>query len=373
MKVGLVHRSFWSRPLLRDWADQLEAARHQVIVFSDGVDAEMSTPRRRYVPVPMGRGASFDRAGFVFALRLYRALRRNPVDAVLCIDSTAYFGVWQATRWRRVPAVVILQGWIYSAGKAGVYPRTVTWAYKLGVHFCARWAPIIGCLSTEIYDGLLARGASPDRLWLVPNCVDLERWRTEKTGVRPGERREVLYVGGFRKEKGSDILFAAIPSVVERLPSVRFRVVGGEEPEEGPYHRFARRLGIDKQIDFKGFVAREELRELFASADVLVSPSLAEGHALAALECLACGTPVVASNIPGLRETVQHEVNGLLVPPLDPTALGDAIFRILTDIALLDRLSRAARSSVTSFSWSNRICEFHEVVARIRRVNQTNA
>lgn len=370
MKVGLVHRSFWKRPLLRDWADQLEAAGHQVIVFSDGVDAGASTPRRRYVPVPMGRGVLFDRAGLVFALRLYQELRNTPIDALLCIDSTAYFGAWAATHRRRVPAVMRFQGWIH--GKPGIYPCTVEWTYKLAVQFCARWAPIICCLSEEIYDGLLARGASADRLWMAPNCVDHERWRAAKTGVHSDGWREVLYVGGFRKEKGIDVLLEAIPHIVERFPKVRFRVLGGEEPEDGPYHRLARRLGVVDRIEFGGFVARDELPELFASADLLVSPSRAEGHAVAVLECLACGTPVVASDISGLRESVRHEVNGMLVPPSDPAALADAIVSMLSDGALLERLSRQARPSVAPFSWSERLREFAEITVQFRRDGRLN-
>ena len=119
------------------------------------------------------------------------------------------------------------------------------------------------------------------------------------------------------------------------------------------------------RIDFGGLVPREELPAVYAAADVMVSPSLAEGHALAPMECLACGTPVVASGISGLRETVEHEANGLLVPPGDPEALADALCRILGDRALLDRLSRASRPSVERFSWAGRVREFEALVARM--------
>ena len=74
---------------------------------------------------------------------------------------------------------------------------------------------------------------------------------------------------------------------------------------------------------------------------------------------------VVASDIPGLRGTVQDGVNGLLVPPREPEALADAICRALEDAALLDRLSRAARPSVERFAWEPRIREFEELVQRL--------
>ena len=370
MKVGLVHRFFWRGgavpALLREWADYLEAGGHEVVVFSSDVDASASTGQRSYVPVAIHRGKLLDRAGLGFAARVRRALLGERPDVVLCVDSTAYFGVWLAGRRLRVPTIMALQGWIYSPGKRGVYPRTVTWVYKLSVHFCARWAPMVGCLSQEIYDGLLARGAAPERLWLAPNCVDFAVWRSDKDGAHRRAEREILYVGGLREEKGIDVLFETIPLVAERLPGVRFRIVGGEEPDGGPYHRLARERGVLDRIEFGGFVPRETLPALYAAADVMVCPSLAEGHALAPMECLACGTPVVASEISGLRETVEHEANGLLVPSRDPAALADALCRVLDDEALLDRLSRAARPSVERFSWEGRVREFEALVARLR-------
>jgi glycosyltransferase involved in cell wall biosynthesis len=364
--VGLIHRAFWGRPRLRDWADQLEAAGHHTVVFSSGVDPQAGTDRRTFVPVPLGRGESFDRAGFVFAVRLYRALLRHPVDALFCIDSTAYFGAWLAARRLRVPSVMSFQGLIFDPGYRGTYQRTVSWVYKLEVHFCARWAPLIGCISPAIFHGLMARGAPPERLWLTLNCVDLERWRTGKVGAHVRAVREVLYVGGLREVKGIDVLLAALPRVIDRLPAVRFRVLGAPS-EDTPYHDMARRLHVEEHVDFSGFVSRDALPDVYASADLMVSPSRAEGHAKAVIECLACGTPVVASDIPGMRESIRHEENGLLVRPQDPAALADAICRMLSDHALLDRLSGAARPSVERLSrWPERIGEFEERTARLR-------
>jgi len=373
MKVGLVHRFFWRGgavpSLLREWADYLEAGGHEVVVFSSDVDASASTGQRTYVPVAIHRGKLFDCAGLLFAVRLFVALWRRrraaPLDIVLCVDSTAYFGAWLAGRLLRVPAIMALQGWIYSPGRSAQYPRTVAWIYKASVYFCARWAPMIGCLSREIYDGLAARGASPGRLWLAPNCVDLAAWHTAKAGAHQRDERQALYVGGLREEKGIQFLLQAVPAVVARVPRVRFLVLGGEEPEDGPYHEMARRLGVLDHVEFGGCAARESLPEAYAAADVMVAPSLSEGHALAPLECLACGTPVIATDIPGLRETVEDGANGLLVPPRDACALADAVCRVLEDEVLLDRLSRAARPSVERFSWEPRVSELVALCDRL--------
>jgi len=369
-----VHRFFWRGgavpAVIREWADHLEAAGHEVEVLASDVRPAESTGRRAYMAVGLGRRKAFDLGGLVFAARLAPELwrrRRTRPDVILSLDSTAYFGVWLAGKLLRVPTIMVFQGWIYSPGKRGIYGTTVTWVYKLAVHFCVRWAPLVGCLSQEIHRGLRALGAPPERLWLAPNCVDRAVWRTDKAGAHQRSTREVLYVGGLRTEKGIDYLMAALPTVVRRLPQVRFRVVGGAEGEDGKYHDMARRLGVLDRVVFGGLVPREALPEVYGAADIMVAPSLAEGHALAPLECLASGTPVIASDIPGLQGTVQDGVNGLVVPARDSAALAGAICRALSDEALLDRMTRAARPSVERFSWKHRIREFEAISAGLRR------
>ena len=373
MKVALVHRFFWRRgavpAVVREWADHLEAAGHEVVVFASDGCPRQSTGRRSYVGVRLGKGRAFDLGGFAFALRLLAELwrrRGGPPDLVLCVDSTAYFGAWVAGKLLRIPAIMAFQGWVYSPGKRGLYATTVAWVYKLSVHFCARAAPMIACISREILEGLRARGAPPERLWLAPNCVDLEVWNTGKAGAHRRAERQALFVGRFTPEKGLRYLLEALPAVLERLPRVRVRLVGGDEADDGQFHQMARRLGVADRVDFGGVVPREELPAMYAEADVLVVPSLAEGHPLAPIECLACGTPAVASDIAGLNETIDDGVNGLLVPPRDPAALADALCRVLGDGELLDRLSRAARPSVERFAWEPRVRELAELCERMR-------
>jgi len=373
MRVALVNR-FFKRPgavpaVVREWADHLEAAGHEVAVFASDVLPAEGTARRAVVPVRLGKGKAFDRGGLAFAVRVLVALwrrRQARPDVILAVDSTAYLGVWLAGKLLRVPSIMAFQGWIYSEGKRGVYPRTVTWVYKLSVAFCARWAPRIACISEEIYGGLRARGTPPERLWLAPNCVDPAAWRTGKQGAHRRDYRLALFVGRFTPEKGLRFLLEAAPEVAARLPHVRFLLVGGEEAEDGEFHAMARRLGIRDRVEFRGPVPREALRAIYAEADVLVVPSLAEGHPLAPMEALACGTPVVGSDLPGLRQTVEEGVNGVLVPSADSAALANAICGVVGDEGVLDRMSRAAPASVERFSWGRRVAELEDLLARLR-------
>jgi len=374
MVVAVVNRFFWRQgavpSVARGWAENLEKAGHRVVVFASDVSPDQDTPTRSYLAVRLGGVKWFDAGAFAFAWRLARALvrgRPRRPDAILCLDSTAYFGAWFAGRLLRIPAIMTFQGWVYSPGKRGLYPKSAELAYKLSVHFCARLAPAIGCLSREIEEGLRARGARPERLWYAPNCIDREFWKTDKTAPHERQEKIILYVGRFSREKGLRYLLEALPEVVRRVPSARVVLVGGEEGEDGEFHSLVRRLGVEANVEFRGILPREELPPVYANADILVFPSLAEGQGLAAVEALACGTPVVGSDIPGPNETVEHEVNGLLVPPADSRSLAETICRVLSDRALLERLTRAARPSVARFAWERRVAELEALCERLPR------
>ncbi|MBM4038042.1 MAG: GNAT family N-acetyltransferase [Planctomycetes bacterium] len=401
LSVALVNRFFHRAgavpSVVREWADHLEAAGHEVVVFASDVEAAprqcgmrdaecgmknggLVTTRatRTCVPVRLGRRRVFDEAGLAFAWRLRRAVLdftphsalrtpHSPFDVLLCTDSTAYFGAWRACRRLGIPAIMAFQGWVYSPGKRGLYPRTVTWVYKRAVHFCARRAPLIACISQEIYDGFRGLGVPAERLWLAPNCVDPAAWDTGKAGAHRRAERRLLFVGRFSPEKGLRYFLEALPAIVARFPQVRALLVGTDEPEDGEFHQMARRLGVAERVAFGGIVPREALPKMYAEADLLVVPSLGEGHPLAPVECLASGTPVVASDLPGLRQTIRDGVTGQLVPPGDPKALAEAIYGILADAEALDRMSRAARPSIEPFLWERRIAEFEALAARLRQ------
>jgi glycosyltransferase involved in cell wall biosynthesis len=156
-------------------------------------------------------------------------------------------------------------------------------------------------------------------------------------------KRIVLFVGAFRYYKGLEVLLQALTRVAGRL------VVAGRGTD-GPSPRLlARQLGIEEKMVFCGEVDEARLRVLFNAADVFAFPSIdrCEAFGIAQLEAMACGKPVVASDLPtGVRLVNRHGVSGLLVPPGDAFALGDALNRILDDPELRAAYGRAARQRV---------------------------
>ena len=160
--------------------------------------------------------------------------------------------------------------------------------------------------------------------------------------IRPVDGPVVLgTLGRLVTQKGVDILLRALVQV----PHVRL-IVGGEGPERAALEDLAHLLGVSERTEFTGWV--EEPAERLASCDVLVQPSRSEGLSLVVLEAMFAGRPVVATRVGSTAEAVLHGVTGLLVPPEDPDALGEALRAVCDDPLLRERLGRAARERAAS-------------------------
>lgn len=225
-------------------------------------------------------------------------------------------------------------------------------------------------VSRSICDKLLAEGRTSVPVELIYNGVDLERYEyTEACCTLPEEygfaegSPMVGAVARLEPEKGHPTLLEAWPRVLAQVPEARLLIVG-EGSQRQTLEAQAEGLGLlgedcegdacvgtrharpGAKVVFTGL--RDDVPAVTAALDVAVLPSYREAQGLAILEAMALRRPVVASAVGGVTEMVEHERTGLLVPPHDPAALGDAIARLLTDHPLADSLSRAGHDLVLS-------------------------
>ena len=176
----------------------------------------------------------------------------------------------------------------------------------------------------------------------------------------------ILFVGRLIERKGVHHLIRALGTVREQAPARL--VIIGDGPERPRLEALARDAGVAEHVDFRGRVSDEELRQAYAGAKVFALPSVldarqdTEGLGVVLLEAMNYSVPVVASDIGGITDIVQHERTGLLVPPADETALAAALIRVLTDSALSSTLGAAGLHALRdSFSWK-RIVDRWEAV-----------
>jgi glycosyltransferase involved in cell wall biosynthesis len=171
-------------------------------------------------------------------------------------------------------------------------------------------------------------------------------------------KAQVTYAGHLYAWKGVDVLLEALA----RLEGVRGVIVGGHErePDLGRLRELAKSLGIADRVRFTGLVTPPEVAAHLREADALVLPNPASAIStrftspLKLFEYMAAGRPIVASDLPAIREVLRHEQNALLVAPGDPDALAAAVRRLLDDRALADRLARAAHEAAGEYSWDKR-------------------
>jgi glycosyltransferase involved in cell wall biosynthesis len=187
----------------------------------------------------------------------------------------------------------------------------------------------------------------PERIATLPNVVDVQAieasGRAQTSDPFPQlPRPRVLAAGRLHELKGLDVLLAAWPEVVARKPA--HLLIAGSGPLEGALRRQIAELAISDSVTLCGF--RTDVPRLLAWSGLCVQPSRWEGFGLAAAEAMAAGLPVVATDIPEVREVVVDGVTGLRVPPDDPPALAEAITRLLGDPQLAARMGQAGHERV---------------------------
>lgn len=203
---------------------------------------------------------------------------------------------------------------------------------------------------------------------VIPYYVDSELF---KPASRPaGGALRVGFAGQWVPRKGITELLQAWPKVKAQVPSAQLELAGGPAmwktagPVPGAEECAALVRGMEDAglLRTVGALPRARMRDFWSSLDIAVVPSLYEPFGLVALEAMACGVPVVASAVGGLKEIVEEGVSGLLVPPGDSSALASALVSLLTNDRLRLRFAEGARRRAESFSQARRSAELVELV-----------
>ena len=214
--------------------------------------------------------------------------------------------------------------------------------------------------------------ADPERIQVVPNAIDetLLADPGEEEMERVKERyqirgRVVLYAGNIKPHKNLDRLIAAFGLLKQRSghEDVKLLIIGDEIAKYPSLRRRVEAAGVRQEVRFFGFVPEQTLAALYRLASVFAFPSLYEGFGLPPLEAMACGTPVVTSNMSSIPEVVGDAA--LLVDPYDVTSIADGLERVLGDAGLRQTLIARGHERVQAFSWERSVRAIHAGYMRV--------
>ena len=229
------------------------------------------------------------------------------------------------------------------------WPLAVTvWSLEKAIPWAYRRAAF-HVISNSTRDDLVARGIPAGRITVIYPGVDAQ-WYCPDPAVPRAAVPTFLYVGRLKRYKGVDTALRAFAAARRVRPDLAFEVAG--QGDDLPRLRqLTAALGLGAAVRFRGFVPETEKRDLLRRAWSVVFPSPKEGWGISNVEAAACGTPALASDSPGLRESVRHGVTGYLVPHGNVDALTHRMVELAGDADLVARLGRGARAFATTLSW----------------------
>ncbi len=219
---------------------------------------------------------------------------------------------------------------------------------------------IIAATEKEKQDLVRHYDASSERISVVPCGVNLDLFKPVSKEIARqqlgfGDDKLILFVGRIEPSKGLDRLLRAMP-YLQNGHRPRLLIIGGDEHSRDEIERLQRlskELHIESSATFLGLIQHEKLPCFYSAADACVLPSYYESFGLVALESLACGTPVVATDVGNLREIIHQGQTGYVVMDNTPQGLADKIALLLSEPGPDARSVLTIRASVTQFGWPN--------------------
>jgi glycosyltransferase involved in cell wall biosynthesis len=290
---------------------------------------------------------TFILSGCAHAPRIAKEFRPDVAFAFMTIPSGPV-ALW-LKKIRRLPYLVLLRG----GDVPGFLPEQLATYHKLTRPLIHKiWRESLKPVANS--EGLkrLAQQSAPQMdIATIPNGIDTERYHPSLNGAaRP--RVRLLFVGRLSVQKDLPTLIDALSHVVRQTPNVELHIVG-DGPERARLQRMVSERHLSDRVTFRGWVNKDRIAECYQNADAFVLPSRYEGMPNVVLEAMACGLPIVATDIAGCEELVQENVNGYLVPVGDSDALAARLTALVSDPALRQRMGSASRHAALARDWTS--------------------
>lgn len=287
-----------------------------------------------------------------FTLRAAPYYRRHLLDAGfdLVVEDINKIPLYSPL-WVRPPVVALVPHLFGDTAfqEAPLPFATAVWLAERPLPHFYENAPFIA-ISESTADDLVARGLPRSSVSVIRPGIDHSRFKPDASVAR-FERPTFAYVGRLKRYKGLEAVIDALARLAEGGLDARL-IVAGKGDHESALREYAT-IRAPGRVEFLGFIPESEKVGLLRKAWATVYPSPKEGWGITNVEAAACGTPALASDSPGLRESVAHDQSGLLVPHDDVQAWTLALRRIAEDGDLRSRLRAGALQFAAGFSWDH--------------------
>jgi len=263
-------------------------------------------------------------------------------------------------RWWNVPHVTMFHTLGAVKNAIGIGEDEPELRIETERHLAGNCYHIIATTKREKEDLILHYGASPERISVIPCGVNLDLFQPmdkemAKRQLGFGDDKIILFVGRIEPLKGIDQLLRAM-TYLQNSHGLRLVIIGGDEHSQDEMERLqklSRDLHIQDSVTFLGLIKQEELPCFYSAANACIVPSYYESFGLVALESLACGTPVVATNVGGIKSVIQQGETGYVVIDNTPRRLADKIALLLSKPSPDMKSALSIRELVTGFNWSS--------------------
>ena len=227
---------------------------------------------------------------------------------------------------------------IYSQQIENLHNRTTS---KIATNYekeALEWANAITVVSKDAFDYYKKLGLN---VFHIPNSIDIKSLST-KSDRR--YNKQIIFAGRLSSEKGIDVLC----ELIEILPSDIHLIILGSGPKENLIKNIKK-----SNVDYLGYLPKNETISLIRGSDILVQPSLIEGISSTILEAMACKVPVITTNVGGNNEIIEHNQTGILIEPNNTQKLLEEIMKLFTNPEVKNRLINSAYTNVQKYDWKN--------------------
>lgn len=229
-----------------------------------------------------------------------------------------------------------------------------------------KYAKFIVCISNYCKSQMMLFSDVEDwhKLKIVHCGVDVDKYSFDDKSVdsQAAGPVKLLYVGRLAAEKGVPVLLKSLIDLKNEGYEFHLTLLG-DGPERASLESEVDKHGLTGMVFFGGFASQETVRETLLASDVFILPSFAEGVPVSLMEAMACGIPVIGTNVGGVTELIEHGVSGMVVAPSDEQALKSAIFRYIKHPELRETVRSAARETIESdFNFKIEVSKLEQLI-----------